>query len=89
MYAARDITNTVGCLGLIVSSIISKKVTGSLYSLPTVYHWAAGGGGAERPRAGRQVGRGLLPGRAGPGGEARRGPGPGRYCRYLIDIVDM
>ena len=30
MYAARDITNTVGCLGLIVSSIISKKVTGSL-----------------------------------------------------------
>ena len=35
MYAARDITNTVGCLGLIVSSIISKKVTGSLYSLVT------------------------------------------------------
>ena len=26
MYAARDITGTVGCLGLIVSSIISKKV---------------------------------------------------------------
>ena len=25
MYAARDITGTVGCLGLIVSSIISKK----------------------------------------------------------------
>ena len=36
MYAARDITNTVGCLGLIVSSIISKKVTGSLYLLPTI-----------------------------------------------------
>ena len=26
MYATRDITGTVGCLGLIVSSIISKKV---------------------------------------------------------------
>ena len=34
MYAARDITNTVGCLGLIVSSIISKKVTGSLSLYP-------------------------------------------------------
>ena len=26
MYAARDISETVGCLGLITSSIISKKV---------------------------------------------------------------
>ena len=39
MYAARDITNTVGCLGLIVSSIISKKVTGTvLYSYCTVLY---------------------------------------------------
>ena len=38
MYAARDITNTVGCLGLIVSSIISKKVTGSLSLYCTVLY---------------------------------------------------
>ena len=42
MYAARDITNTVGCLGLIVSSIISKKVTGSLYSLVTTHYLTLG-----------------------------------------------
>ena len=33
MYTARDITNTVGSLGLITSSIISKKVVEGISSL--------------------------------------------------------
>ena len=45
MYAARDITNTVGCLGLIVSSIISKKVTllhYTIHSLTPGCRWRRG-----------------------------------------------
>ena len=38
MYAARDITGTVGCLGLIVSSIISKKVITITITIITYSH---------------------------------------------------
>ena len=42
MYAARDITNTVGSLGLITSSIISKKVAEGISSLVLDIKWGAG-----------------------------------------------
>jgi len=42
MYAARDITNTVGSLGLITSSIISKKVAEGISSLVLDIKWGVG-----------------------------------------------
>merc|ERR1712038_248764 len=42
MYAARDITNTVGCLGLIVSSIISKKAAEGINQLVLDVKWGEG-----------------------------------------------
>jgi len=42
MYAARDITNTVGSLGLITSSIISKKVAEGISSLVLDIKWGKG-----------------------------------------------
>jgi thymidine phosphorylase len=42
MYAARDITSTVGSLGLITSSIISKKVAEGISSLVLDIKWGAG-----------------------------------------------
>jgi len=42
MYAARDITGTVGCLGLIVSSIISKKVAEGINQLVMDVKWGEG-----------------------------------------------
>ena len=42
MYTARDITNTVGSLGLITSSIISKKVVEGISSLVLDVKWGAG-----------------------------------------------
>jgi len=42
MYAARDITNTVGSLGLITSSIISKKVAEGISSLVLDIKWGNG-----------------------------------------------
>ena len=42
MYAARDITNTVGCLGLIVSSIISKKAAEGINHLILDVKWGEG-----------------------------------------------
>ena len=42
MYAARDVTNTVGCLGLIVSSIISKKAAEGINHLVLDVKWGSG-----------------------------------------------
>merc|ERR1719357_2380302 len=42
MYAARDITATVGSLGLITSSIISKKAAEGISSLVLDIKWGAG-----------------------------------------------
>jgi len=42
MYAARDVTSTVGCLGLITSSIISKKAAEGISSLVLDIKWGAG-----------------------------------------------
>ena len=42
MYAARDITGTVGCLGLIVSSIISKKAAEGISHLILDVKWGEG-----------------------------------------------
>ena len=42
MYAARDVTNTVGSLGLIVSSIISKKVAEGIRHLVLDIKWGQG-----------------------------------------------
>merc|ERR1719427_1270744 len=42
MYAARDVTSTVGCLGLITSSIISKKAAEGISSLVLDIKWGVG-----------------------------------------------
>ena len=42
MYAARDVTNTVGSLGLIVSSIISKKAAEGINTLVLDVKWGSG-----------------------------------------------
>ena len=42
MYAARDVTSTVGCIGLIVSSIISKKVAEGIRHLVLDIKWGQG-----------------------------------------------
>merc|ERR1712088_20413 len=42
MYAARDISETVGCLGLITSSIISKKVAEGVRCLVLDIKWGSG-----------------------------------------------
>ena len=42
MYLARDVTNTVGCLGLIVSSIISKKAAEGISHLVLDVKWGDG-----------------------------------------------
>ena len=42
MYAARDVTSTVGCIGLIVSSIISKKVAEGIKHLVLDIKWGQG-----------------------------------------------
>ena len=51
MYAARDITNTVGCLGLIVSSIISKKAAEGIQALVLDVKWGKGCYQADREEA--------------------------------------
>ena len=42
MYAARDVTSTVGSLGLIVSSIISKKAAEGINTLVLDVKWGSG-----------------------------------------------